>query len=127
MGASWGAALVKTLKNGETPLSVLDISKNGIGAKNTKGIFEAIKAFPTLKELYISFNEIDRSAALMLTDIISSRAVTLRKLHVKKCKIPAVSSPQIAKALQENSTIQEFDFSGNPIKDVCFPFQKRHQ
>jgi hypothetical protein len=70
--------------------------------------------------LDVSYNEIDKAGGTLLAEIISSRNVGLRKLSVRNCSITKANTIAIANALLQNSSIRDFDFSGNQIKDVYF-------
>ena len=108
---------MKLLLSGTCTLTALDVSKNGLNAKNIKGILEAIKETRSIRELDISYNEIDKKGATLLADIVSSRSVNVRKLFVRKCGLPKQAGILIANALQQNTTIRELDYSFNDIKD----------
>lgn len=106
------------MKGGST-LASLDISKSGVGAKTTRGVLEAVKEHRAIRELNLSGNSIDKKGGQILCECLSSRSVNLRILAVRGCGIPKNVMCELGKNLQQNTTLRDFDVSGNEIKDVC--------
>mmetsp|Transcript_1381 Transcript_1381/g.4954 ORF Transcript_1381/g.4954 Transcript_1381/m.4954 type:complete len:920 (-) Transcript_1381:54-2813(-) len=117
LGSAWGSSLVKLLKGG-CPLNALGIAGTGIGAKGTRGVLEAVKETHSLRELSLSSNSIDKKGGAVLNECISSRAVNLRKLEITKCGLDKRMLAGMGQSLQQNTTLNYFDISGNDMKDV---------
>ena len=71
-----------------------------------------------MRELNIGGNTIDKKGGVVLNECISSRAVNLRKLGIKKCGLDKKMLAGTGQSLQQNTTLREFDASGNEMKDV---------
>mmetsp|Transcript_107100 Transcript_107100/g.160117 ORF Transcript_107100/g.160117 Transcript_107100/m.160117 type:complete len:652 (+) Transcript_107100:677-2632(+) len=117
LGSTWGSALVKMLAAGSS-LSALDVSKTGIGSKSTRGILAAVKDHRAIRELTLSGNGIDKKGGQILCECLGSRSVNLRKVYIQGCGIPKAIMTELGKNLQQNTTLREFDVSGNDIKDI---------
>jgi len=116
-GSTWGSALVKMLKAGSA-LSALDVAKTGIGSKATRGILESVKEHRAIRELTLSGNGIDKKGGQILCECIGSRSINLRKVFIQGCGIHKATMAELGKNLQQNTTLREFDASGNDIKDM---------
>ena len=117
LGAAWGGALVKLLKAG-CSITSLDIEKSGVGSKTTRGVLESVKETRAIRELNLSGNTIDKKGGQILCECLSSRSVNLRIVSIRNCGISKTVMGEIGKNLQQNTTLREFDASGNDLKDV---------
>ena len=80
-----------------------------------------MKEHRAIRELDLSDNSIDKKGGAILCDCLSSRAVNLRKLSISGCGIPRSTMTELGKNLQQNTTLREFNASGNDLKDVSGP------
>jgi len=93
----------------KTPITTLDMSRNGINDASLKFIAKALKTNTTLTELNLSFNKFGSPGTIDLFLALKQNS-TLKKLVLAGNRIGEETGKSISSALMNNSTLTVLDF-----------------
>ncbi|KAF1317771.1 Lrr-containing protein, partial [Globisporangium splendens] len=143
-----GAAAIGKLLETNTTLHTLTISRNALGDGAVGEFLAGLRANPqptlkhllatdigitgaaldhfasllkvstcSLESLQLSFNGLD-SATTAFFDALASN-MSLKKLHLKDCKLNDTQAEALGNALKQNATLEEIDLSDNCLTSVA--------
>ena len=102
-----------------TELQMFDISMTFFSPTGIQKISKALRCFSTLTKLYISYNSFTDEVTQYIAAIINSNT-QLREFDVSKNNLQSIGIIEIAKALQNTSTLTKLYINDNhDIKDIA--------
>ena len=109
--------------NPESKVTTLNLSNNNITGISMKYINEYIVHNSFLRQLFFDYNQLDKSACMLIKDILSNEQSNLKIISLKHCKINE-NINLIFEGLEKNKKIQILNLSKNEIGNYPEQFER---
>ena len=108
--------------NPESKVTTLNLSNNDITGISMKYINEYIVHNSFLRQLFFDYNQLDKSACMLIKDILSNEQSNLKIISLSHCKINE-NINLIFEGLEKNKKIQILNLSKNEIGNYPEQFE----
>ena len=110
--------LAHALKSTTSPLVVLFLDSAGIGATGAQALAASLQHLPSLRYLYLSYNDMGNRGAVALAEQLLDNSCnsSLQVLKLAHNHIGNAGACRMAKALQHNPSLEQLNLHGNDIQ-----------
>ncbi|XP_038644323.1 NACHT, LRR and PYD domains-containing protein 12-like [Scyliorhinus canicula] len=110
--------LYQVLTHPKCRIESLKLESNALTKECCDELGSALARNRTVKELNLSFNDLEDSGLQRLVEKMGNRECKLHTLKLSGAKLTEVSGKSLSCVLRENPTLRNIDLSNNQLKDV---------
>ncbi|XP_059375810.1 NACHT, LRR and PYD domains-containing protein 3-like isoform X2 [Carassius carassius] len=109
--------LTDGLKSSHCQLSILGLAGCNLTGQCCESLCSSLQSSNSLRELDLSYNNLQDSGVKLLTDGLNSSHCQLNILRVTDCNLSDQCCENLSSSLQTNSSLKEMDLSNNDLQD----------